>query len=52
VSGALNNLEVFDLFFRTIKNLFFVSAEEENAFAQSNLELMGFKGHSTQKDYI
>jgi hypothetical protein len=42
VSGALNNLEVFNLFRRTIKKLFFLYAEQGNALAQSNLGLNEF----------
>jgi hypothetical protein len=40
VGGALNNLEVFNLFRRNIKKLFFLNAEQGNALAQSNLGLM------------
>ncbi|MBT5258629.1 MAG: hypothetical protein HOL75_06960 [Nitrospina sp.] len=50
--GALNNLEVFNLFRRTIKKLFFLYAEQGNALAQSNLGPMDFDGHRALKDYI
>ena len=52
MSGALNNLEVFNLFRRTIKKLFFLYAEQGNALAQPNLVPMHFEGHRALTDYI